>query len=112
MPLWGFGSWNTLAAWGQEVQSTMSYPEPDQFDPERFSPDREGTASQFTYIPFGAGPRMCVGNHFTYTLVTMALASIAQRFRFSLIDDPTSIEPDPSLALRPKFGINVRLSNA
>ena len=64
---------------------------------------------QFAYIPFGGGPRMCIGNHFTFTLLAMALAVIAQRFRITLCDDPAKISPDPSLALRPRGGLRVRL---
>jgi cytochrome P450 len=88
------------------------YPDPDRFDPERFSPERQAAIPQFAYIPFGGGPRMCIGNHFTFTLLAMALAVIAQRFRITLRDDPATIVPDPSLALRPRFGINVRLHSA
>lgn len=87
------------------------YPEPERFDPTRFSPKRTGKNPQFTYIPFGGGPRMCIGNHFTFTLLTMALATIAQRFRFELMDAPDSIVPDPSLALRPRDGISVRVQS-
>ena len=85
------------------------FPDPDRFDPERFSPERPLT-SQFAYLPFGGGPRICIGNHFTFTLLTMALVTIAQRFRMTLRDDPATIVPDPSLALRPRHGLHVRLS--
>jgi len=84
------------------------FPDPDRFNPDRFSPERP-QASQFAYIPFGGGPRICIGNHFTFTLLTMALATIAQRFRMTLRDDPAAIVPDPSLALRPRHGLHVRL---
>lgn len=85
------------------------FPDPDRFDPDRFSPERP-QPSQFAYIPFGGGPRICIGNHFTFTLLTMALVTIAQRFRITLRNDPAGIVPDPSLALRPRHGLQVRLS--
>jgi hypothetical protein len=50
-----------------------------------------------------------IGNHFTFTLLAMALAVIAQRFRITLCDDPATISPDASLALRPRGGLRVRL---
>jgi cytochrome P450 len=85
------------------------FPEPERFDPERFSDERQSAMLPFTYIPFGGGPRICIGNHFSFTLLTMALATIAQRFRITLRDDPAKIVPDPSLALRPRRGMAVRL---
>jgi cytochrome P450 len=86
------------------------FPDPDRFDPDRFSPDGP-QASQFAYLPFGGGPRICIGNHFSFTLLTMALVSIAQRFRITLRDPPRAIVPDPSLALRPRDGLHVRLTS-
>jgi cytochrome P450 len=85
------------------------FPDPERFDPERFSPECQQETPPFAYIPFGGGPRMCIGNHFSFTLLTVALAVIAQRFRIALCDDPATIVPDPSLALRPKHGLRVRL---
>ena len=85
------------------------YPDPERFDPERFSPDRQGELSPFTYLPFGAGPRMCIGNHFSMSLLTLAVTTIAQRFHIRVLDDPATVTPDPSLALRPRNGINVKL---
>jgi cytochrome P450 len=84
------------------------FPEPDRFDPERFSPQRQ-QASQFAYMPFGGGPRICIGNHFSIALLTMALVTIAQRFRITLLGQPETIVPDPALALRPRHGLHVRL---
>lgn len=88
------------------------FPDPEQFDPDRFSAERQASIPPFAYIPFGGGPRICIGNHFTFTLLTMALVVIAQRFRISLCDDPATIVPDPSLALRPRRGLHVRLQPA
>lgn len=85
------------------------FPEPNRFDPDRFSAERQQSMPQFAYIPFGGGPRICIGNHFTFTLLTMTLVAIAQRFRMTLREDPTKIVPDPSLALRPRNGVAVKL---
>lgn len=86
------------------------FPDPNRFDPDRFSSERQ-QAPQFAYLPFGGGPRICIGNHFSFTLLTMALVTIAQQFRITLLDDPKSIVPDPSLALRPRRGVRVRLES-
>jgi cytochrome P450 len=88
------------------------YSDPERFDPDRFSPARQLATSQFAYIPFGGGPRMCIGNHLTFTLLAVALATMAQQFRITLCDDPATIVPDPSLALRPRNGLRVRLHAA
>jgi cytochrome P450 len=85
------------------------FPNPERFDPDRFSDERQPEIAPFTYLPFGAGPRSCIGNHFSLTLLTIALVVIAQRFRMTLQHDPAKLVPDPSLALRPRRAVMVRL---
>jgi cytochrome P450 len=84
------------------------FPEPEQFDPERFTPEREKQLPRYAYLPFGAGPRICIGNHFAMMEGQLLLATIAQRVSFSLLPGQT-IEPDPvhHLALRPAGKVNV-----
>jgi cytochrome P450 len=85
-------------------------------DPERFWPDRwldghEGQARKpprYAYLPFGGGPRQCIGNNFALLEATLLLAALAQRFRFELIPDhPIGLWP--SATLRPRHGIAVTL---
>jgi cytochrome P450 len=59
--------------------------DPDSFNPERFLP---GAASidRYSYLPFGLGPRVCIGAHFALTEATLALASLMQKFRIALLD--------------------------
>ncbi|HEX5103812.1 MAG TPA: cytochrome P450 [Pirellulaceae bacterium] len=101
------GTWLFISPYATH-RDPRFFPVPERFDPDRFSPERQ-PAAQFAYIPFGGGPRICIGNHFSFTLLTMALATIAQRFRMTLCDDPAAIVPDPGLALRPRGGLRVRL---
>ncbi len=61
--------------------------DPDAFDPDRFMPDAP-QPSRFAYLPFGAGPRVCVGAQFALTEAVLVLASIIQRFRVELVDEP------------------------
>src|SRR5229473_2186695 len=84
------------------------FPEPGKFDPERFTPEREKQLPRYAYVPFGAGPRICIGLHFAMMEGHLVLATIAQRISFSLLPGQ-AIEPDPvhHLALRPAGAVNV-----
>ncbi len=84
------------------------FPEPEKFDPERFTPEREKQIPRYAFMPFGAGPRICIGLYFAMMEGHLLLATIAQRASFSLVPGQ-SIEPDPvhHLALRPAGVVNV-----
>lgn len=81
---------------------------PEVFDPERFHPEREAEHVRYAYIPFGAGPRICIGNHFAMMEAQLILASIVQRYRIRLTVEPP-ILPEPLITLRPQGGMPVRL---
>ena len=59
--------------------------DPDVFDPDRFMPDAPAVP-RFAYLPFGAGPRVCVGAQFALTEAVLVLAMLVQRFEFALAD--------------------------
>ncbi|GAC1343415.1 MAG: cytochrome P450 [Ktedonobacteraceae bacterium] len=84
------------------------FPEPETFVPERFTPEREKQLPRYAYVPFGAGPRICIGLYFAMMEGHLLLATIAQRASFSLLPGQT-IDPDPvhHLALRPASAVNV-----
>jgi cytochrome P450 len=84
------------------------FPEPEKFDPERFTPEREKRLPRYAYLPFGAGPRICIGMYFAMMEGHLLLATIAQRVSFSLVPGQI-IEPDPvhHLTLRPAGAVNV-----
>ena len=85
------------------------WPDPERFDPERFSPENEKARHKYAYIPFGAGPRVCIGNTFALMEAQLIMATIAQRLNWSL--DPTQkIGLDPQLTLGPKYGMRLRFS--
>ena len=82
------------------------FPDPEHFDPERFSPEREKTIAKYAYIPFGGGPRVCIGNAFAMMEATLALATLAQRITAELA--PTQVvEPIRMFTLRPKYGMKM-----
>ena len=82
--------------------------EPERFDPERFSPERSANRPKFVYIPFGAGPRQCIGNHFALLEAHLIVATLAQRYRLRLVPGQR-IEPWPLITLRPRFGMSMTI---
>jgi cytochrome P450 len=81
---------------------------PEGFDPERFSPDRAEGRPRFAYLPFGGGPRQCIGMGFALLETQVLLARVTQRFRLELASS-RKVEPEPVVTLRPKLGLPMRL---
>src|SRR4030095_9669634 len=79
---------------------------PDEFDPDRWIPQRSEQLPRYAYFPFGGGPRQCIGNYFAMMEIVLLLATIGQHFRFSLAPN-YKVEVLPALSLRPKNGIKV-----
>jgi cytochrome P450 len=78
--------------------------DPATFDPERFSPNRSADRPKFVYLPFGAGPRQCIGSHFALIEAQLVLATLAQRYRLRLVPGH-KVDPWPLITLRPRFGM-------
>lgn len=85
-----------------------SWPEPDRFDPERFLGDRIKTNRDFTYIPFGAGPHMCIGNHFALTETAIVLAMIVRRAKL-VVERPGNVRMRSTVTLQVAGGLPVRV---
>ncbi len=89
---------------------TLRHPEfwenPEQFDPDRFLPEKVTQRPKFAYLPFGAGSHTCIGKNFALMESTLILSAIAQRFAIELVPNQP-IEIDPRFTLRPKHGIKV-----
>ncbi|XP_072764790.1 probable cytochrome P450 6a14 isoform X1 [Anoplolepis gracilipes] len=83
------------------------YPDPDKFDPERFNEDKLASRHHYAYLPFGEGPRVCIGARFGYIQTKVGLVNLLSRFKFNL--DPRTTVPiisDPkSSVLAAKDGI-------
>ena len=80
---------------------------PEGFDPERFRPERADKRPRYAYLPFGGGPRTCVGNHFAMMEAQILLSMIVREHRLEL-EPSHSVVLDPVITLRPKHGIQVR----
>ena len=81
-------------------------------DPEAFRPDRwlDGSTDRLprhAYMPFGGGPRVCVGNHFAILEAVLTLASIVQKVRFERVSR-REIAIQPAVTLRPRDGLPLR----
>jgi cytochrome P450 len=80
----------------------------DRFEPERFAAERAASRPRFAYIPFGAGPRICIGAAFALAEATLILATIAQRYRLHL-KPGFPVEPQGLITLRPRYGLRMLL---
>jgi len=77
---------------------------PERFDPERFTPERSAGRPSYAYLPFGGGPRLCIGNQFALTEAHLVLAALAQRYQFRL-QPGHPVEPFPLFVLRTRHGL-------
>ena len=84
------------------------WPDPERFDPSRFAPERAAERPRFAYLPFGGGPRKCIGAEFAMTEAQLILAAVAQRCRLRL-KPGWAVEPDPIFTLRVRGGLPMRL---
>ena len=82
--------------------------DPSAFDPDRFLPERRGAIDRFAYLPFGAGPRVCIGASFALQEATIVLAHAVRAARWDLVDGH-AIRPVHRITLRPEGGVPVTL---
>jgi len=85
-----------------------NFAEPLCFDPDRFAPAGKATFPKFAYFPFGAGFRQCIGESFAWMEGVLALATIAQKWKLSLLPGQR-IEPQALITLRPKYGVKMAI---
>ncbi|MBD2435904.1 cytochrome P450 [Nostoc sp. FACHB-110] len=84
------------------------FPEPDRFDPMRWTKEAEGARPEYSYFPFSAGPRQCAGRDFAPTKDALVLATLAQQWQARLVPDQ-HLEPYPQKSFTPRYGIQMTL---
>jgi len=83
------------------------FPDPLLFDPERWTPENRAARPKFSYFPFGAGPRLCIGEQFAWMEGVLIIATLAKNWIVRLVTRQKKVEPRPLLILRPKYGIKM-----
>jgi cytochrome P450 len=84
------------------------WPNPDQFDPDRFAPGQAEQRPRFAYIPFGGGPRLCIGDRLAQLEMQLITAMITQRFRLRLVAGHP-VEAVGRVTIRPRHGMAMRI---
>jgi cytochrome P450 len=82
--------------------------DPDVFDPSRFEAEAARRRHSFAHIPFGGGPRKCIGSHMAVAQMLLILATFVRRYDFELAS-PDPVEIAPMMILHPKGEIAMRL---
>jgi cytochrome P450 len=91
--------------------SPQYWENPERFDPDRFTKANENLHSPFTHLPFGAGPRGCIGGNHATLQILMILRVLLKRYDLQLAPGQT-IEAQPMVILRPKHGIRMSFTAA
>lgn len=87
---------------------TRRWEDPDAFDPTRFAPGREAKIPRYQYMPFGAGPRICIGMSFAMMEATAMLATMLQHARFAPAEGPETL-PVARVTLIPRGGMPLKV---
>lgn len=80
------------------------FEQPEVFQPARFSEENEHKLVPFSYFPFGAGPRACIGKEMALTEMSVILTTVSKKFRFELVPGQ-NIQPAPLISLEQKTGV-------
>jgi len=86
------------------------WPDPETFDPDRFTKENSATQPPFTHLPFGGGPRGCIGGNYAMLQILMILSTLLGKYDLELPPGQT-IEPRAMVILRPKNGIRMSFTD-
>lgn len=91
-------------------RSTEYWTDPDSFKPDRFSDDNKSKIVTNSFIPFGKGPRLCIGSQFAQMEMNLVLYHFIKRFNFALVE-PYVLDLETKITIRPKHGMPLKLRN-
>jgi cytochrome P450 len=91
--------------------ASSHWEDPESFDPERFTKANEKQRTPFTYLPFGGGPRGCIGGNYAMLQILMILSDLVRKYDLELPPGQT-IEASPKVILRPRYGIRMTFTKA
>ena len=83
-----------------------TWPNPESFDPDRFSPEQTANRHPYAYFPFCLGPHQCIGEHLGVMVMQLIAASVVQAYRLDLVSD-SPVQPDGAVTVRPRGGVTV-----
>jgi len=99
----------TVVAYIYGIHHNEKYwPEPKKFDPSRFEKDKVKKRHPYAFLPFGGGPRLCIGNNFAIMEMQLILIRMIQRYEFEMVSSK-EIQLLPMITLRSKNPIHLRL---
>ncbi len=84
------------------------FPDPERFDPGRWTPESQAGRPKFSYFPFGGGTRFCIGEQFAWMEGVLLIAALARNWRMTLVPGHP-VELKPIITLRPKHGMRMTL---
>ncbi len=90
--------------------SERLWPNPEVFDPSRFTKAARKERHNFAHMPFGAGPRQCIGRNFAMLEMKLIIIKLLQRYEFEVVKDH-KIALLPSVTLKPRFGVKLRMQS-
>jgi cytochrome P450 len=85
------------------------FPDPERFDPERWTAEARDARPKFSYFPFGGGSRICIGERFAWMEGILIIAALAQKWKMRLAAGQR-VEPLPLITLRTKYGMRMTLA--
>lgn len=104
------GCWAYISPWLTQRDGRF-FENPEKFDPDRWSPERVEHIPQYAWLPFGAGPHVCIGQSLALNEMTLIVPTVLQRYRLAFAPGQRrEIAPEPLLAIRPCGGLRMRVS--
>lgn len=84
------------------------WPDPERYDPGRFAPEQPAQQARFAYLPFGGGPRQCIGNRLAMLEALLTVATVAQRYRLRLVPGHP-VDTKMQITTSPRYGLKMTI---